>query len=287
MKRGIGLPDSIPRVNPARILAWAAKADDAPFSSLGTEDRLVYPNYDSLVTLAAAAGVTKRVRLVTNILIAPLRNAGVLAKQAASLDLLSGGRLTLGLAVGSRETDYRVVPANFSTRGRRFDEQLGFMKRVWAGEPIDDDIPQVGPLPAQPGGPQALIGGQSPAAIARVGRWGDGYIEGGRDAVATQRHCRTVQDAWRAHGRTGEPRLVGHMLFALGPGAEKRAGDYVRAYFAYRPSRVETMLALPHLSPGAIRETVDAFAAIGMDEIIFVPCIDDLEQVDRLADAVG
>ncbi len=129
------------------IIEWAARADAGPFTSVGTEDRLIYPNYDSLVTLAAAAAVTKRVRLVTNILIAPLRNAGILAKQASSIDLLSGGRLTLGLAVGSRQTDYRVAPAEFKTRGRRFDEMLVYMKQIWAGEPVADDIPNVGPLP--------------------------------------------------------------------------------------------------------------------------------------------
>src|SRR5512136_49322 len=175
MKIGIGLPATIPGASPALILDWARKADAGPFSSLGIVDRLVYTNYEPLITLAAAAAVTRRIGLMTTILLAPVRNAGILAKQGASLDALSGGRLTLGMAVGRREDDYRAAPASYHDRGRRFEEQLRLMKRIWSGQPLADDVGPVGPPPARQGGPEVLIGGYSPDAISRVARWADGY----------------------------------------------------------------------------------------------------------------
>src|ERR687889_1734249 len=179
MDIGIGLPATIPWTNGPLILDWAKRADSRPFSSLGILDRLVYPNYEPLITLAAAAAVTERVRLMTTVLIAPLRRAGVLAKQAATIDTLSGGRLTLGLGVGAREDDFRAAPASFHDRSRSFEEQLELMKRLWSGQPVSDEIGAVGPTPAQERGPELLIGGHTPVSIRRVGRGGGGGLNGG------------------------------------------------------------------------------------------------------------
>ena len=147
MKIGFGLPANIPGVSRDSVLEWARKADTGPFSSVGIIDRVVYPNWDPLIALAAAAAVTERVRLMTTILIAPVRDATLLAKQAASLDVLSGGRLTLGMGVGRREDDYTAVSGRFSRRGKRFEEQLALMRRIWSGEYPVEGITPVGPDP--------------------------------------------------------------------------------------------------------------------------------------------
>src|SRR5205085_490781 len=110
------------------ILEFARRADARGFSSLGTIDRIAYDNYESLIALAAAASVTERIRLLTDILIVPYRaNAALLAKQAATIDHLSKGRLTLGLAVGGREDDYEHSGVDFHRRGRLMDEMLAKM----------------------------------------------------------------------------------------------------------------------------------------------------------------
>src|SRR3954464_8568487 len=137
MEVGIGLPTTIPGVTGEQVLEWARRAEARGFSSLGTIDRIVYSNYEPLIALAAVAGVTERIRLATTILIAPYRaNAALVAKQAATVDHLSGGRLVLGVAVGGREDDYAVSGVDFHTRGRRFDEMLEEGERIWAGGPV-------------------------------------------------------------------------------------------------------------------------------------------------------
>ncbi len=136
MKIGIGLPAAIPNATSPLIRDWAELADKGPFSSLGIPDRLVYSgSFDPLITLAFVAAETQRIRLMTGVVLAPLYNAGILAKQAASLDVLSNGRLTLGLGVGWREEDFRAAPASFHDRGKRFDQQLELMTRIWSGQP--------------------------------------------------------------------------------------------------------------------------------------------------------
>src|SRR4051795_11633709 len=137
MDVGIGLPATIPGVPGDRVIDWARRAEERGFSSLGTIDRLVYANYEPLIALAAAAAVTERVKLATTILIAPYRaNAALVAKQAATLDNLSGVRLVLGVAVGGREDDYEVSGVDFHTRGKRLDAMLEEWERIGAGEPV-------------------------------------------------------------------------------------------------------------------------------------------------------
>src|SRR4051812_49826209 len=137
MDVGIGLPTTIPGVTGPQVLEWARRAEARGFSSLGTIDRIVYANYDPLIALAAAAAVTERIKLATTILIAPLRISGAtLAKQAASVDALSGGRLVLGVAVGGREDDFEVAGADFSSRGKALDGMLAEWREIWDGDAI-------------------------------------------------------------------------------------------------------------------------------------------------------
>src|SRR6266566_6612143 len=287
MRISIGLPATIPGTEGKRILDWAKKVDSGPFSSLGILDRLVFPNYEALITLAAVAGATQRVRLTTTVLLAPLRNTALLAKQAASLDALSGGRLTLGLGIGAREDDYLAASVPFKIRGKRFEEQLETMKRIWSGQRLGDNIGPVGPSPVRSGGPEILIGGYSPAAVWRVGRWGDGFIAGGRDPQGTRQLFNLAEESWKAAGRPGKPRLVGCFYYALGPDAKERGGAYLRSYYSMLGPMVEMMINNLPLTIEAIKERIQAYTDIGADEVILWPCTPDLEQLDQLAVLVG
>lgn len=287
MRIGIGLPASIPGVTGRLITDWAHRADTGPFSSLGIIDRLVYPNYDPLIALAGAAAITRRVRLMTTVLLAPLRNTALLAKQAASLDALSGGRLTLGLGVGAREDDFRAAGQDFRTRGRRFEEQLAQMRRIWAGEPLAEGVGPIGPQPAQAGGPEILIGGYTPKAVERAARFAAGYIAGGAGPQQASQAYRLVESAWKAAGREGKPRFVTAAYFGLGDDAREKAAAYIRSYYGYAGPRADAIVNGLSASPEAAKATIQAFADIGADELMLWACIPELDQVDRLAEVVS
>ena len=286
MQISIGLPSMIPGVAGDQIIEWARRSDSGPFRSLSVLDRVVYPNYEPLVTLAVAAGVTRRIRLMTTILIAPLRNPANLAKQAASLDALSGGRLTLGLGVGGREDDFRVSGVPFQDRGRRFDKQLELMYKTWSGEPVEG-VGAVGPPPAREGGPEVLIGGYTEAAISRIGRWGDGYISGGGGPARAQQGYELARSAWSSAGRSGRPRFVAASYYALGPDAAERGAAYIRHYYAFAGPMADRIAEGIPAGAAAIGEAVAAFRDIGVDELVLWPTTPDLDQIETLADLVS
>ena len=284
MKIGIGFPANIPGVQGKLLIEWAKKADAGPFSSLGLIDRLVYNNYDPLIAFAAAAGATQRIRLMTTILLAPLHSAALLAKQAASLDAISGGRFTLGMGVGAREPDFQAAGVPFHSRGKIFDEQLATMKRIWAGEPFSDTVGAIGPKPVRTDGPELLIGGYSPAAMQRVGKWGDGFIAGGGGPQRANNSFRAAEEAWKAVGRAGKPRLVGCTYIALGPDGLTRGGNYIRHYYGAWGEGIAK--ALP-TSTEAIKTAIQTYQDIGTDELILWPTTTDIEQIDQLEDMLG
>ncbi len=171
MSVGLGLPIG----DPAQLLSWARRAEATPFTTVALLDRLVFGNPEPLITLATLAGATSRIRLQTEVLLAPLHRTTLLAKQAATLDLLSGSRFTLGIGIGGRDDDYLAAGVDLRTRGRRLDRQLATMRRIWSGEPLSEDIGPIGPAPARPGGPEVLFGGFVPAVMERVARWGTAF----------------------------------------------------------------------------------------------------------------
>jgi alkanesulfonate monooxygenase SsuD/methylene tetrahydromethanopterin reductase-like flavin-dependent oxidoreductase (luciferase family) len=288
MKTGIGLPMWIKGTKPEQLLEWARRAEAGPFSSLGTLDRVVYHNYEPLTMFAAVAAITKRIRFTTTVLLATTRNAGILAKQAATIDAISGGRLTLGLGVGGREDDFKAAPEPFHGRGRRFEEQLDEMTRAWRGEPIGDGVGPIGPAPSRPGGPELLIGGYSEAAVRRVGKWANGFISGGRsDPEHVGRFYRLAEQSWKDAGRKGEPRLVGCVYYALGDEVSDQAIDNQRTYYGFTGAGAERMAHNFLSTRQAIKEVLKSFSDLGADELFFWPAVADFNQIERLTEAIA
>ncbi len=286
MEVGIGLPATIPGVEGGQLLEWARRGEARGFSSLATIDRLVYGNFEPVIALAAAAAVTERVRLVTAILIAPYRvNGALIAKQAASLDRLSGGRLVLGVAVGGREDDFEASGVEFRTRGRRFEAMLQQWERIWAGEAFGT-AGAIGPPPWRDR-PTVMIGGTADAAYERAARHADGWIMGGGSPEQFREGLEKQRAAWRAAGRDGEPRTQALGYFALGDRAREAADAYLRDYYAFLGPYADMVAGSALTDEAAVREAVEAFADAGCGELLLFPCDTDPEQVDRLADALA
>ncbi|MFC8677907.1 LLM class flavin-dependent oxidoreductase [Streptomyces griseorubiginosus] len=280
MNIGLGLPID----DPAQLLTWARRADTGPFRTLGLLDRLVYDNPEPLVTLATLAGATSRIRVQTEVLLAPLHNTALLAKQTATLDHLSGGRFTLGIGVGGREDDCLAAGIDLHRRGRRLDEQMTLLRRTWSGQPYGEGVGPIGPAPVTPGGPEVLFGGFAPAALERVGRFGDGFLGAALPPSFMANLFRDATTAWQKHDRPGRPRLVAQANVALGPETTlDRARRNLRDYYAFS-GHVEYMEAGILTTPQQIRETTDAYFGIGADEVMLYCWAPDPDQVDRLAD---
>ncbi|HMA36520.1 MAG TPA: LLM class flavin-dependent oxidoreductase [Chloroflexia bacterium] len=285
MQIGIGLPGTIPGTPGRLIVDWATKAEALGFSSLATIDRIAYPNYESLVVLAAAGAVTTRIGLMTNVLLGPTRNPVLLAKQAASVDQISGGRLTLGVGVGGRADDFAVTGLNFKDRGRRWDAALELLHHAWQGDLVPGSPQPVSPRPVQ-GRVPLLIGGGADEAFARLIRWGIGWTGGGMGPDMLAPVIGKVQAAWKAAGREGQARIVALTYYALGDNAVAGGAAYIRDYYGFMGPQVEMIVqGLAH-TPAALRDLAKRFEDAGVDELIYNPTIADLPQVDLLAEAV-
>lgn len=278
MKIGVGLPTTMAGVSGDLLIEWAKRADAGPFSSLGVLDRVAYQNYEPFTALAAASAVTTRVRLATMIVIAPLRNTVLLAKQAASLEALSSGRVTLGLAVGARGEDYEVARVEARGRGRRFAEQLEAIRDIW-------EEGRVGPKPTG-SGPQLLVGGSSGEALARMARYSDGYMHGGGPPRAFAGALARARAAWTDLGRPGQPQAWGMGYFALGDGTAEQGAAYLRHYYAFTGPFAEKIAAGNLTSPGAVVDFIRGYEDAGCDELVLFPTVSRVDQLDRLAEVI-
>jgi alkanesulfonate monooxygenase SsuD/methylene tetrahydromethanopterin reductase-like flavin-dependent oxidoreductase (luciferase family) len=286
MDVGIGLPTTVPGTEGRTLVEWARRAEEAGFSTLGTIGRLVYPNYDDLIALAAAAAVTQRIRLTTSILIAPLHaNAALLAKQAASLDRISGGRLVLAVGLGGRDDDYVASGLPTTGRGSRLQERIEELKRVWSGEERGY-AGAIGPTPTRKGGPELIVGGHDEASFRRAARLGDGWIMGGGTPEMFAQLAGMVDRAWREAGRSDKPRKLSLAYFALGPRARELADAYMKHYYGWLGEFADQIAAGAAVSEEMVKGYVAAFEQSGCDELIMIPSSSELDQVRLLAEAV-
>jgi len=272
---GIGLPTTVPGATGDLVLDWARRADDGPFSSLGVLDRVAYDSFEPFAALAAAAGATQRIRLATMIAIGPLRATGLLVKQAASVNVLSDGRLTLGLALGARADDYEVAGVEMRGRGRKLVKQLAYIRGG-----VDAD--RVGP---SRDGIELLVGGGSGQAFARMARYADGYAHGGGPPRAFAGAATRALAAWNDLGRPGRPQLWGQGYFGFAD--PERGGDYLLDYYAFTGPFAERIAAGNLTSARAVKDFVRGYEEAGCDELVLFPCVSGIDELERLQEALA
>jgi alkanesulfonate monooxygenase SsuD/methylene tetrahydromethanopterin reductase-like flavin-dependent oxidoreductase (luciferase family) len=287
------MPVMEPNLDAATLRAWAQVIGGGPFSSLCWGERIAFDNPEMLTLLGALAAWTDRVRLVTTVVVPQLHDPVMLAKALATGDMLSGGRLTVGLGVGGRHEDYHAVGADPATQTMRaMAECVAVMKRVWAGEKVTQSVVPVGPSPLQPGGPELLVGTTGPKTVRSAAAWADGLAGTTLDLDVDKQNelFDVAREAWAEAGKA-KPHLATSFWFALGDGDAARAQihRHLRHYMNWIPAKYVDVMAPGTGWAGTEDELFDVlrkFSEVGTDEVYLIPTSSDIDQVRRVAEVV-
>ncbi len=282
------------------IAAYGRRAEELGFDSLWAWDHMFlgtrrpFPFLESLTTLAVLARETQRVELGTGILVLPLRNAAVLAKTAATVDIVSRGRLTLGLAVGWYEREFAACGVPFGRRGRVFEENLELLKRFWSGELVSGEARGVEfrnvlmlPTPTSQPRPRLLVGGYVDKVLRRVAERSDGWLTYFYEPPAFERAWTKILHYAEDAGR-GPDELVNVAQVAVCVGesfeaADRRVREFIRDYFDLPEWSESTAEHAIRGTPEQCAEQLSEHLAAGVQHVCLVPCYYEQEQVERFA----
>lgn len=209
----------------ASVLARARQLEASGLDSLWVGDHIAFhiPVVESLSLLSFVAAATERIELATGVLLLPLRHPTLTAKITGTLDMLSGGRLLLGVGVGGEfPPEFAAVGANVAERGPRTDEAIEIIRRHWTESKVEfhgrfhDFGPvKIEPKPVRPGGPPIIVGGRKAVSMRRAGRLGDGYISHMCDAATYRANLSAIARHAREAGRAGKPFHTAALLFTV------------------------------------------------------------------------
>lgn len=290
MQVGVALPQMAEGLDRAAVARWCAGIDAGPFSSVSAGERITFHNLEGLGLCTAAAVLTERVQVLANVVVLPWHPVAMVAKQLATIDVLSGGRLEVAVGVGGRPSDYEALGAPFGGRHRRLDEGVAELRRLWSGGPAADGE-VIGPPVVRPSGPPLLASAMGPKSLARAARWADGVsgftlLANAEEATAG---FAAAEAAWEAAGRTERPRHVTGSFVALGPDAPDTLRTFAETYLrVFSPDLAADLAArMPLHAPDALVALLDALDAGGCDEFIVVPATASTAMLDELVDVVA
>lgn len=290
MRIGLCLPYTQPDLDRERFLAWCRAVEEAGLASISCGERVIGAGVDMSAALAAAAAITERVEIIPSLYVLPMHSAVWAAKHAATLDVISGGRVTVVVGVGGRLQDYRLMEREMTRTHARMDEQVATMRRIWTGEPAIEGIPTVGPAPVTVGGPPLIAGVMGPKATRRAARWADGVYSwsghGDRGEIGEQ--VERVRQAWEVEGRSEPPRLMAGCWYSLIADAPARLTDYVYKYMEFAgPEIAKFMADQQTLSNGdALKAALDGYEELGVDDCLLNPATADLAEIELLIEVL-
>ncbi|MEM7411581.1 MAG: LLM class flavin-dependent oxidoreductase [Myxococcota bacterium] len=289
MKIGLCFPYTQPTLDRATMLDWYRRVDEGPFSTLSCGERMIGPSVEMSSTLAAAAAVTERVRIAPTLYVLPMHPAVFVAKQAATLDLISGGRVTVTVGVGGRPHDYRCMEAEVERKQAHMAQQVAQMRAIWRGELPFEGTEPVGPQPVQPGGPPILAGVMGPRAIQRAADWADGVYSwsGNGERAELGAQLERVDAAWQEK-RSEAPMRVAGFWYSLAPNSGQRLHDYAFKYLKIAGEDLARGVAksLTRSTPDAVRAALDDYEALGIEECLLNSATDDLAEIDGLIEVI-
>ncbi|HVB41161.1 MAG TPA: TIGR03619 family F420-dependent LLM class oxidoreductase [Streptosporangiaceae bacterium] len=295
MRIGFGLPVAGAWATPQNISLFAMRAQDAGYGSLWTFQRLIIPEgydmepvyhsvLDPLTALAYAAAVTTTIRLGVAVVNAPYVSPAYLAKQATTVDILSRGRLDLGIGLGWMPEEFTLTGGSMQRRGARTQEYVRVLRTLWGAQPAEFSgefytVPKgsVAPAPVQPGGPPILLGGMAPRALRRVGQIADGWVTSSRtDLSRIGESIGIVREAAAEAGRDPEAmRIICRGVV--------RAGDPVDGPDGRLLLSGGYAQILDDLSWLAQRGVTEVFCDLNWDPMVGAPDVDPQAAADRAA----
>lgn len=290
MKIGLCFPYTQDDLDRGTILEFFKRVDDGPFSTISCGERMVGSSVDMMALMGAAAAMTKRVRIVPTLYVLPMHPAVKVAKHAATLDLISGGRTSITVGIGGRVDDYRCMEKEPVRRYAKMDEQVAEIRRIWAGELPFEGTEPIGPALVKPGGPPILAGVTGPKGITRAAKWADGFYSwsgnGVREELAKQQGL--ITNAWDAAGREGQPERVAGFWYSLAPNADEKLKAYVYKYIKVLGEKPAEWMAsmVDRSSPDAVRASLDAYEELGIEECWLNTATSEPAEIDGLMEVM-
>jgi alkanesulfonate monooxygenase SsuD/methylene tetrahydromethanopterin reductase-like flavin-dependent oxidoreductase (luciferase family) len=280
MKAGLGRDD---------YMQWFRAVEAGPFHAVSCGERVHGPTLDMRVVLSAAAAITDRVEITPTLYVLPMHSATQAAKEIATLDILSGGRVKkVAVGYGGREKDYAALGAKMQGRYGRMDKQVEEMRRVWNGEEIVPGGGFIGPTPTDPNGPMILAGAMGPKSIERCAQWADGLYgwSGNGEEHELNNTFAMADAAWDRAGRDTTPYRMGGFWYTLAEDGQRKLYDYVYEYLAIAGPEIATMMAesVHRSNADAILQAIDNAEAAGCSEIFMVPATAEICEVEQLAE---